>query len=237
MADYDNAEVTERERNAAGNLSTLAGFNADSTRNQLSQILQNYDQADQQNRSLADVQRNQNSRKASSERFGANKKLQTTTSGLLGTIGNALNGSALYGLLDMLETRKDLDNNEVWQALTQNQNAVENAYQESLNQNALSRNEAATNAEFGLRGIEADTAAQLNNINPSLFAAPGEGDTSVGATGTAAANRTPAQVAALAGYLMPEVAQQQATQTQRPNTVGGNSYYANLLNQYNSRRQ
>lgn len=237
MADYDSGEVTERERAAAKNLGSIAGYNAQSTKNQLSQLLSNYDQADKQNRSLADVQRDQNSRSAASDRFGANKKLQTATSGLLGTAGNALNGSALFGLLNMLNTRTDLDNAEAWQALTANQNAVENAYQESLNQNSLSRNEAATNAEFGLRGIEADTAAQLNNINPNLYDEPGKGDTKVGADGTYNKNKTEAQLAQLAGYITPQNAQQQATKVQQPNAVQGGSYYANLLNQYNAGRR
>ena len=56
MADYDSAEVTDRERQAADHLGTIAGYNAQSTHNQLKQQLGNYDLADQQNRSLADVQ-------------------------------------------------------------------------------------------------------------------------------------------------------------------------------------
>src|SRR5574344_104803 len=142
MADYDSAEVTDRERQAADHLGTIAGYNAQSPHNQLKQQLGNYDLADQQNRSLADVQRDQNSRKAASERFGQNKKLQSSTQGLLGAAGNALNGTGLYRVLDMLATRTDLDNNEVWNALAQNQNTVENAYNESMNQNVLARNDA-----------------------------------------------------------------------------------------------
>ena len=234
MADYDSAEVTDREQKAADNLGSIAGFNAGSTKNQLQQQLGNYDLADQQNRTLADVQRKQNSRKSASERFGANKKLQTSVGGILGAAGNALNGSSVYNLIDMLKTRKDLDNAEVWNSLTQNQNAVENAYNESLNQNVLSRNDVASTAEFGLRGIEADTSAQLNNINPSLFVSPGEGASSVGATGTFEANKRPANKAELAGYIMPENAQGEASRESKPNKkTGGSSYYDRLMNQYN----
>lgn len=237
MADYDSAEVTDRERSAANNLNSIATYNAGSTQNQLSQALQNYDLADRQNRALADVQRDQNSRKASNDRFGANRKLQTATQGLLGTIGNGLNGSSAYRLMDMLATRTDLDNNEVWNTLTQNQNSVENAYNESMNQNVLARNDAASNAEYGLRGINADTAAQLNNINPSLFAAPGTGGSNITADGTYEANRSPANIAQLSGYIMPDNAAAQARQTQAPNTMTGNSYFDRLLNSYNRRSQ
>ena len=236
MADYDSAEVTDRERQAADHLGTIAGYNAQSTHNQLKQQLGNYDMADQQNRSLADVQRDQNSRKAASERFGQNKKLQSSTQGLLGAAGNALNGTGLYRVLDMLATRTDLDNNEVWNALAQNQNTVENAYNESVSQNVLARNDAASNAEFALRGINADTAAQLNNITPSLFVEPGEGDAGVAkANGVYEENKRPANQAQLSGYIMPDDAITGARRTQKPNTMSGNSYYDKLVNGYNRR--
>lgn len=235
MADYDAAEVTDRERSAADHLGSIAGFNAQSTKNQLMQQLGNYDTADKQNRQLADVQLDQNSRKSAQERFGQNKKLQSSVHSVLGAAGNAMNGSSLYELLNMIATRTDLDNAETWGALAQNQNTVENAYNESMNQNVLARNDAAINAEFGLRGIEADTAAQLNNINPSLFVEPGDGDTSVGATGTADANKKPANMAQLSGYIMPDDALTQARKVQKPNSMAGTSYYDKLINGYNER--
>lgn len=229
------AQVTEAQRKAAGNLGSLAGFNADSTKNQLGQQLANYDMSDVQNRSLADVQLDQNSRKAAGDRFGANKKLQTATHGVLGAAGNALQGSSLFELLNMLNTRTDLDNNEVWSTLTQNQNAVNNAYQEAFNANRLSRNDAASNAEFGLRGIEADTASQLNNINPDLFVAPGSGASSVGATGTYDKTKQPAAQAQLSGYIMPDAGKPGATKVQGANQQHGGSYFDQLMNQYNQR--
>lgn len=174
MADYDNAEVTTREQKAADNLSSLAEWNAQSTKNQLDQQLKNYDLADQQNRALADKQLYQNSLKARNERYAQQKKLQTSAQALLGSMDNALRGSTLYSFNDMLRTRQDLDNNDSWTTLMQNQDAVENAYQESLNQNNLSRNDAISSAEYALRGIQSDTAAQLNNINPSLWKSPSE---------------------------------------------------------------
>lgn len=235
MADYDKAEVTDRERKAASNLNAITGYNVESTLNQLKQQMSNYDQADQQNRSLADVQRNQNSRKAAGERFGANKKLQSAVQNLG---ADALNGSQLYGLLDMLATRTDLDNNDVWRTLTENQNAVENAYQESMNQNALSRNDLASNAEYALRGYNADLAAQLNNINPTLYAKPGTGDANIkGTEGVYDQNSVDALIAQLAGYINPANAQQRARQTQAANNATGNSFYDRYLNTYNAGRQ
>ena len=234
-ADYDAGEVTERERTAASHQNALAEYNAQSTKNQLSQTLGNYDLSDQQNRALADVQLKQNSRAAAADRFGQNRKLQTSAQAIMGAAGNALNGSSTENLLNMLATRTDLDNAEVWESLTSNQNQVLNALQESLNQNVVSRNDAAINAEKGLRDIEADTAAQLNNINPNLWVAPGEGDANVGSAGTYDANRTAANLAQVSCYLMPDGAKRQASNLQQPNKVSGNDYYSQLLNSYNRR--
>lgn len=236
MADYDAGEVTSREKKAASNLSSLATFNADTAKNQLKQQLGNYDLADQQNRKLADLQLKQNSRKAASERFGANKKLQSAVKGVLGTMDNALNGSSLYSMLDMINTRTDLDNNEVWNTLTQNQNTVENAYNEALNQNVLARNDAASNAEQAIRGVEADTAAQLNNINPNLFTKPGTGSTDLGSNGLYEKNKSEANSPKMSGYIMPDDANRVAGEKQKPNKMTDTDYFSKLLNQYNQRR-
>lgn len=235
MANYDSAEITAREQGAADNLGKVAGHNAQSTKNQFGQQLENYDLADKQNRYLADVERDQNSRKAAADRFGQQKKMQSSVGSVLGSAGNALNGSSMYDILDMVRTRTDLDNNETWGSLQQNQNAVENAYNESLNQNVLNRNDAASNAEFGLRGIEGDTAAQRNNLNPNLFVDPGTGEADVGAAGYYDANKVAANQAKLGGYLMEDNAQQNADKVQKANKTTGNSYYDRLLNGYNQR--
>lgn len=172
VADYDAGEITDREQSAADNLGAISSWNAQSTLDQLDRTLANYDQADRQNRALADAQLYQNSWKARNERFAQNKKLQAAAQQVSQAMGNAMRGSTLYGLNDMLRTRQDLDNNDVWTTLYQNQHAVENAYQESLNQNALARNEALSDAEYSLRGLKSDLAAQLNNINPNLYQTP-----------------------------------------------------------------
>lgn len=224
------ADVTDEQRQAANNLTTIANYNAQSTKNQLAQQLENYDLADKQNRALADTEKNQSSKSAAADRFAQNKKLQNATRSLLGTVGSGLYGSTLYNIMDMLRNRQDLDSQATLNTLQQNWDTAENAYNESANANVLSRNDAATNAEYALRGIQSDTAAQLNNINPDLFVAPGEGDTNVGADGTAADNKHEANLARMSGYIMPS--KNQIEQQTKPRSVSKNSYFNKLMNGY-----
>lgn len=224
------ADVTDEQRQAANNLTTIANYNAQSTKNQLAQQLENYDLADKQNRALADTEKNQSSKSAAADRFAQNKKLQNATRGLLGNVGSGLYGSTLYNIMDMLRNRQDLDSQATLNTLQQNWDTAENAYNESANANVLSRNDAATNAEYALRGIQSDTAAQLNNINPDLFVSPGEGDTNVGADGTAADNKHEANLARMSGYIMPS--KNQIEQQTKPRSVTKNSYFNKLMNGY-----
>jgi len=114
-----------------------------------------------------------------------------------------MEGSSRGALSGMLKTRTDLDSGEVLGTLATNQDAVRNALTESLNANVIARNEAASNAEFALRGIEADTAAQRNNINSKLYARPGtKGKTRFGSKGYANKRQTAANKAARAGYIV-----------------------------------
>lgn len=190
MADYDNAEVTERERLAAQNQIALAKYNADTSRNQLAQQLANYDMSDKQNRRLADVQLRQNSRKTEADRFDAMRDLQNSALGLFGSMNQAMNGSTTGNAMYMLGNRNDKDNMNYWTQHQTNQNAVENAYDESVNQNNLARNEAASTTEAAIRNMEADLAANLNNINPKLYQAPGTGDTNLGSSTTTTTTTT-----------------------------------------------
>lgn len=139
MADYDKGEVTDRERLAAERQKEIQGYNAQSTRNQLQQQLGNYDFANRQNRSLADVQLKQNSRKTSSDRFEAQRDLQNAALGLMGSMNQAMNGSTLGNLMRMLENRNDKDNNTYWTQHQVNQDQVENSYTEAFNQNNVAR--------------------------------------------------------------------------------------------------
>ena len=216
---------------ALENLRAIAGYNAQSTKDQFGRTMANYDLADQQNQALANVQIKQNQRRAAADRFGQNKKLQAATSGILSAAGNALNGSGLGGLIEMLRTRNDLDNTEVINTLTQNKNAVLNALTEAINSNTLARNEAASDAEFALRNLEADLAAQISNIDPKKFVAPGTGDTSLGSTGFASSNQRLANLAQLAGY----ITQPPTKQVYGSGSTAQMPYFQKLLDSYSRR--
>lgn len=232
--DYDKGEITDRERLAAQHQKELSQFSADSVRNQLEWQLQNYDMADRQNRRLADVQLKQNSRMSAANRFTANRDLQRATSSLLSGMGNAMNGVGTYNLATMLRDRTDKDNNTYWEELQKNQNSVENAYDEAVNQNQLARNDAANDAEFSLRGIEADLAANLNNINPNLYENPGAPPyhNILDSSDTYKNNMVKANRASLAGYLMPEDSRRTAQNIQGANRLAGGDYYSQLMNSY-----
>lgn len=243
MADYDSGEITERERLAAQHQKDLANYNADTIKNQLSQQLYNYDIANKQNRSLADVQLKQNSRKNEADRFQAQRDLRNSAIGLMGTMGNAMNGSSTLNLIRMLDDRQDNDNVNYWNQLQTNQNTVENAYDEAVNQNVINQNDAVANAEAQMRGIEADTAANMNNINPNLYEAPGTGEMDLGSNnyferykyGGTEKGGDNYNNARLSGYIMPNNSRQQARQVAPANTVRRNDYFGRLLNGFNRR--
>lgn len=226
---------TPEQRRAAGNLGIIAGWNAGSTTDQHGRQLGNFDMSDEQNRALADVQIQQAQRQAAGDRFARNRNMQTMSQGLTSQMGNAMQGSGLFGFMDMLRGRTDLDNNAVWQQLTQNRNQIENSFTEAYNANRLARNDATINAEFALRGIEGDHAAQLNNIHPDLFVRPGSGAASHGSAGFFDQHRVQPNLAQLAGYTMPNNAAQGAANVQGPNQLGGPGTFAALMNQYNQR--
>ncbi len=219
------------DKKAAANLGKIAGFNAQTAKDQLADSLRGFDMSDKQNRSLAGVQKVQNSRKGASDRFAQAKKMQASVASMRNAAGNALQGSGTYGIIDMIRGRTDLDNNEVWSILHQNQNAVQNALDESLNANVLARNDARAATAASLRGIEADTAAQLNNIDPSLFVAPGTGTASFG-SGAVGANTadTPANRATMSGYFMPPPTAPVGT------TYTGDTYFDRLLGGYGNNK-
>jgi hypothetical protein len=117
----DPYAITDQQRLAAANQTKLARGNRQNVWNQLSRQLATYDYADAQNRALADAQRKQNSRKNDSDRFEAQRDLQSAALGLLGSMGTAMNGSATGNLMQMLESRNDKENNTYLSQLQQNQ--------------------------------------------------------------------------------------------------------------------
>lgn len=166
---YDDATLTTREKKAAKNQTTISSQNVKDVQNQLQRQLANYDFADAQNRALADTQLAQNSRKTSADRFEAQRDLQAATLGLLGSMGSAMNGSTTGNLMNMLRSRNDKENNTYWAQHQSNQDQVENAYNDSVNQNNVARRDAMQSAEKAIRDITSDWRANMNNINPNLF--------------------------------------------------------------------
>ena len=148
----------------------IAEYNADNTLGQLNRQTENYDFANQQNASLRDVEATQDRRKAETDRFEAQRQLQNSALGLFGDMNTAMNGSTTGNTMRMLENRNDSENNVYWQALQDNLNALQNAYDESYNQNNIAKRDAAINAIKSIQDIEGDLSANLGNIQGNLFA-------------------------------------------------------------------
>ena len=253
MADYDKGEVTDRERKASENQTLISKQNVRDVQNQLSRQLANYDFADAQNRALADTQLRQNSRKTSADRFEAQRDLQAATLGLLGSMGTAMNGSSTGNLMSMLRDRNDKENNTYWAQHQQNQDQVDNAYQDSVNQNRVARRDAMQSAEKAIKDIENDWRANMNNINPNLF--PGANTTVGNDNGLSPTtvwdkqlSRAQQNNATISGYAIPDnrgvspAARQSmntgATRNQvrggTNNAVGGD-YFSQMMNRFNGR--
>ena len=248
MANYDAGEITSRERQAANNQTSISAQNVRDVQNQLNRQLANYDFADAQNRALADTQLRQNSRKTSADRFEAQRDLQAATLGLLGSMGTAMNGSSAGNLARMLESRNDKENNTYWAQHQVNQDAVENAYQDSLNQNRVARRDAMQSAEKSIRDIESDWAANLNNINPNLFQQGAVGqDSALSSTTAWDENRSQQNNAQISGYVIPDnmsanmtptgaTQPSNAMNTGAPRTrLSGNDYFSQMMNRFNGR--
>ena len=245
---YDDATLTTREKLAAKNQTKISAQNIKDVQNQLKRQLANYDFADVQNRALADTQLKQNSRQTSADRFEAQRNLQNSALGLLGSMGSAMNGSSTGNLMSMLRSRNDADNNTYWSQLQQNQDAVENSYNDSLNQNNVARRDAMQSAEKAIKDISADWSANMNNINPKLFKQGNVGGNKKLASSTAwtpsKAKRNNAQIS---GYVIPDNMGVGTTPTGQSNpsnsmNVGttrnrlrGNDYFSQLMNRFNGR--
>lgn len=243
-ADYDAGEITERERKAAENQGLVSGDNVLAVQNQLMRQMGNYAFSDAQNRALADRQLRQNSAKTSADRFEAQRDLQAAATGLLGSMGQAMNGSSLGNLRSMLRQRNDKENNTYWAQHKVNQDAIENAYQDSFNQNMVARRDAMQSAEKAIRDIESDWAANLNNINPNLFrqgAVNGIGHLS----STTAYDDYPGGVPGIpndkwamqSGYVQPSDGyfSSQATPSNNGRTRTGGDYFSQMMNRFSGR--
>ena len=164
--------VTSAQKKAKANLGVLRDYNIGLTKNQLGDAIDRYNTADEQITALTKTEDKQATTAADDSRFAQQKKLQMSAQSVMGAAGNALQGSQSSQLAGMLKTRQDLDNREALSTLTSNRNTLYNTLQESLDQNARSRSEARSDAEFAIGGIKADYAKELNNINAKLFVNP-----------------------------------------------------------------
>lgn len=226
--------VTGEQKKSAASLAKIAKYNAQSTIGQLNQALADYDAADRQNASLAGTQFTQNSKQSAADRFSQAKKLQSSAKGILASAGNAMQGSQMGSLSGALAARQDLDTGEVLGTLGQNQQQVQNSLDESKNTNVLARRDAINNAVFGLRGISADTAAQLASIHGDLTKDPGSKDLDTGSAAVKARLKNIADnQATKVGYFMPDSMPPKSVAGQ---ALSGNSYFDRLLNSYNKGR-
>ena len=254
---YDDATLTTREKKAAKNQTNISSQNVRDVQNQLKRQLANYDFADRQNRALADVQLDQNSRKTSADRFEAQRDLQAATLGLLGSMGSAMNGSTTGNLMSMLRSRNDKENNTYWAQHQSNQDQVENAYNDSVNQNNVARRDAMQSAEKAIRDITGDWRANMNNINPNLF--PGNkasigGNAKLKPSTAWKPKNVPRNDAQISGYVIPDnrgaggrpigginPAQSMNVGAARnqvrggENSAVGGDYFSQMMNRFNGR--
>ena len=230
MADYDAGDITERERLAAQRQRAIAKSNVNSVTDEAERQMATYDMADAQNASLADVQRKQAGRKTEADRFEANRQLQNASLGLLGTFGPAANGSTITNFMNMLANRNDADNSVYWQQHADNLNTINNAEQESINQNQINRANTGATTEKAIRDIVNDLVADITNTNPNLYEDINPND--YGASDLYNKyDLTNPKLANLSGYIMPENAEQNVRN--RRNTLQRNDYFSRLINGYN----
>lgn len=167
---WNEGNTIEGSRRNAANTTQGAEYSAAATNEQFRNQIANYDFANQQNANLRDTEFKQASRKSEAERFEAQRQLQNAALGLLGNMGNtALNSSTTGNLMSMLRDRNDMENSTYWQTLQDNRNQIQNAYDESYNQNQVAKRDAAINAMKSLKDINAELSSNLNNIQTGLW--------------------------------------------------------------------
>lgn len=169
ISDWNESQQKGISKNNAKNTTNIAKYNAKATANQLGQQIANYDFANRQNAAMRDTQFKQASRKSEAERFEAQRNLQNAALGLFGTMNQGMNGSTVGNTMYMLNNRNDAENSTYWQNLQDNRNAIQNAYDESYNQNQVAKRDAAVNALKSIRDIDSDLSSNLNNIQNDLF--------------------------------------------------------------------
>lgn len=170
IADWSMGQQNQISNANAANTNEIAQYNALATIGEMQRNLGNYDFADRQNAALRDTQFKQASRKSEAERFEAQRNLRNAALGLFGSMNQAMNGSTTGNAMSMLRDRNDADNSTYWQNLQDNYNSIQNAYNESVNQNNVARRDAAINAIKAIHDIQGDLSSNLNNIQDDFLA-------------------------------------------------------------------
>lgn len=161
-----STEPTEEQKKAAGHLGGIVGWNAQTLLDAAKHADEIFDISDRQNKSLWEHESKQNRRSATADWAANQIKLQNVASQLRHAQGNALRGSNLYTMLDLLARKDDLDDVEVLTTLAENLDQVNNDYYKALMATNNSRNEMYSDTEKDLRDLMGDYAAQMNSIHP-----------------------------------------------------------------------
>lgn len=151
---------------AADNLEPLTKWSYDTVMGSKDNADKIYDNADEASKNLALAQTTQNKKKAASEWYSRQQKLQSTLAQLRDAGGNAWNGSAALDLMDMVNLVDDMGDVAVLNQQRENQDTINNSLFEALTSNMNARNENAMETWADLREIGGNYAADLNNIDP-----------------------------------------------------------------------
>ena len=154
------------QQKAAANLGAVVGYNAQTLLNAAGQGDSIFDISDLQNKNLRDQQVKQGHRNAGDEWFANQQRLQNVTSQLREAQGNALRGSNLYDMMDLIGRKDDMDDVEVLNNMRENFDTAYNDYWKALMATNNSRNELYMDTEKDLRQLAADYVAQMNSIHP-----------------------------------------------------------------------
>lgn len=161
-------DISDEEQKAFDVLGGVAGFNQDTLTGNDENANKVYDIADEQSENLWRAQTEQNRRQAGNDWFTNQQNLQAVTAALTDRSGNAMNGSYVYDLWDLIARKDDQDDAAVLDAMRENQDQLNASYFEALASNNNGRNEQAMKTEASLRELASDYIAQGNNINPEL---------------------------------------------------------------------
>lgn len=228
---------TQSDRASAKNQLEIAKTDAGNAMLYNSRLFSGYDFADRASENLTKLQKQQAARQSEIDRFNAQADLIDAFISLVGGLGTAATSSTALNIMDMVSNWNDKENGSIWENLEGNWNTLDNELLSQKNAQDNNRNELAARGEKDLADMESSTAANLNNINPSLYTKPGTGDADLGSSGYYDKHKAQEREMGLTGYLMPATAVDAArsqTPRNRLSSEGGN-YWSRVMN-YKNRR-